>query len=172
LSPKDVATLLLLLHGQIFCDESLNRITKSYEIPFANEHARAKAMSEWFYFGLHAVVRGVQNNLGDKPEEGKAIVREVFSELYFHLIKVEVTPAELDEKLFEIKERLTQFDAIFASGEYQRVGHAAAAFVLDLKIPPGQFPLTPKAFGFSLAANESYIGTLKAVNELFDSIRF
>jgi len=172
LSHKDVATLLLLMHGQIFGDESLVRITKLCEITFANESDHTRATWEWFYFGLYAVVKGVQNNFGNKPEVGKAIVREVFSELHSHLVKVGFTGTELDGKLVAIKERFTQFDAIATTGEEQRVGHGAAGFVLGVKLSPGKIPLTSEGFGFGLAATESYIGTLKATNELFDSIKF
>ena len=172
LSHKDIATLLLNLHGEIFGGESVTRITKLCEITFANESELTRATWEWFYFGLYAVVQGVQNNFRDKPEVGKAIVRTVFSELHFHLVNVGFTDAELDSKLVQIKERCRQFDAIEATGEYERVGQGAAAFVLDLKITPGKYPPTPKAFAFGLAASESYLGTLKATNELFDSIKF
>lgn len=172
LSHKDIATLLLLLHGQVFGDESLTRITDSCKITFANEDDHTRATWEWFYFGLYAIVRGVQNNFGDKPNAGKEIVRAVFSELHSHLVKVGFAAPELDGKLVAIKERFTQFDAIVAAGEEQRVGQGAAAFVLDVKLSNGKIALTPQAFGFGLAATESYIGTLKAANELFDSIKF
>jgi len=173
LSHKDVATALLLLHGRIFSDESLVGITKLCEIHFINESDHATAMWEWFYFGLYTVVQGAWNNLRGKPEIGKAVVREIFSELRSHLLNAGITAKELDVKLVEIKERFTQFDAIFATGEYERMGHCAAAFVLGLKLAPAEkFPRTPEAFAFGLAASQSYLGTLKAANELFDSIKF
>ena len=168
---KDIATLLLNLHGQVFGAESVARVAKTCEITFTNETELTRAMWEWYYFGLYAVVQGVQNNFRNKPEVGKAIVRAVFSELHFHLVKVGFTGPELDRKLAEIKQRFTQFDAIHATGEYERLGHGAVAFVLGLKLSPGKYPPTPEAFGFGLAASESYVGTLKATNELFDSIK-
>jgi hypothetical protein len=174
LSHKDIATLLLLLHGQLFGDESLVRITKLCEITFANENEHTRALWEWFYFGLYAVVKGVQNNFGNKPEVENAIVREMFSELRFHLVKGGFTSAELDGKLVAIKERFTQLDAFSALEKVNvwAMGHGVAGFVLGIKLSPGKAPPTSEAFGFSLAATESYIGTLKATNELFDSIKF
>lgn len=135
---KDVATLLLLLHGQVFSDESLTRIAKSCEITFANENEYSRALWEWFNFGLYAVVRGIKNNFGNRPEVEKAIVRAVFSQLHSHLVKGGFTGAELDSKLVAIKERFAQFDAIVATGDSERVGHVAAGFVLGMKLSPGR----------------------------------
>ena len=171
LSQKDVATLLLHLHGQVFGAESVTKIAETCEITFASEADLTRATWEWFYFGLHAVVQGVQNNFSGKPDVGKAIVRALFSELHSHLVAVGFTAPELEGKLASIKERFTQFDAICATGEYERVGQGAAALVLDLKIAPGKIPRTLEAYEFGLLANQSYIGTLKATSELFASIK-
>jgi hypothetical protein len=170
-SLKDVATLLLAAHAQIFSDESLLRITKQCDIAFANESDHSRAMWEWFYFGLYAIVSGVQSNFAKKPDVGKAIVREVFSTLHFHFSKAGFTEPELKNKLDRIRERFGQFDTVSMNGEYERLGLATATLVLGIAAPLGKVPPTQEAFMFSLAANKSYAGALTATNELFEGLR-
>lgn len=168
---KGVATGLLLAFGKIFSEESLLQITKLCEVSFQNEDDHARANQEWFYFGLYAVSAGVQNNLRNKPDIMKAVVREMFSELHSHLVKAGVTPAELGNKLVRIKERFAQFDSLSGTGESERVGYAFSVLALGLKSKLGEIPPTRDAFQLSLAANVSYTGALKATNELFDLIK-
>lgn len=160
-----------MLHSQVFGGDSVRNLATHCEIAFASESELTRATWEWFYFGLHAVVEGVQNNFRNEPEVGQEIVRAVFAELKLNLTRVGFTAEELNGKLAVIKDRFNQFGSIDATGEYERIGFAAAKFVFDLDIAPGKYGPTINAHGFGLAANQTYIGTLNAINRMFDSIK-
>jgi hypothetical protein len=171
ISIKEAATLLLLMHGKLFGKESLESLASNCQIQFTNEADLARGFWEWFYFGLYAVVDGIQNNFRSNQALGKEIAQELFAEVRFHLEEAGLSASELATKQRDIRKRLEQFDSVANTGQFEKIGFVASSLVLGKDTANGQYPKSYDAFEFGIGANEYFVGCLKAINELFENNR-
>jgi hypothetical protein len=167
MSIKDAATLLLLMHGSFFSDKELLTATKLCQITFKSDEEHARALWEWFYFGLHVIVEGIQDNNRGSEDVGMAIARQLLSECFFHLNQSGLETTELAARESEIHQRLDRYNAVVRTGKLERVGLTAAASVLGVDVSPGNIPKTIEAYEFGICVNQSHSACLKLVNEFF-----
>jgi hypothetical protein len=166
-SIKEAATLLLLMHGSFFSDKELLTATKLCQITFKSDEEHARALWEWFYFGLYVIVEGIQDNNRGSEDVGMAIARQLFSDCFFHLKQSGLETTELAAKESEIHQRFDRYNAVVRTGKLERVGLTAAASVLGVDLSPGNIPETPEAFELGICVNQTYTACLKLVNEFF-----
>lgn len=168
---KDAAALLLFIHAGLFSDKNLLTNTQLCKISFKSEDEHARALWEWFYFGLYVIVEGIQNNNRGNDTVGMAIAQQLYSECYFHLKQSGLAPVELAAKENEIRQRFDRYNAVIRTGQLERVGLTAAASILGVEVSPGNIPNTLEAFELGICVNQTYTAGLKLVNEFFGEHR-
>lgn len=166
-SIKDAAAALLLMHGGLFSDKELLRVAKLCQITFKSEHEHARALWEWFSFGLYVIVEGIQDNTRGGETTGLAIAHQLFSECFFHLKQAGLETEELTTKENEIKQTFDRYNAIVRTGKPERVGMSAAASILGIDVSPGNIPKSFDAYELGICVNQSYIACLKLVSNFF-----
>jgi hypothetical protein len=167
LSIKDVAAALLLVHGGLFSDKELLRVTKLCQITFKDEDDHAMALWEWFSFGLYVIVEGIQDNTRGNETIGTAIAHQLFSDCFSHLKQAGLETGELTAKENEIKQIFERYNAIVKTGRPERLGMGAAASILGIDVSPGNIPNTFEAFELGTCVNQTYSASLNLVNKLF-----
>ena len=171
ISIGDAARLLLYMVGELFNDKSLLALTELCGINFKSERELAMALWEWICFGVYAITEGVRNNLGNDFEAGRAVANEVRSNFRACMEQAGLHSVEIAIEEAEVIRRFDLYESIGQASEVERIGFAAAAFVLGLELPPGEYPKSFEAYEFGIGANKGYIGALEAVNRFFGDCR-
>jgi hypothetical protein len=165
ISIHDAATLLLLIHSELFGPKSLRGLLDLCRVRVDDEQDGERASLEWMYFGLFVFVEGIQDNFPQSLNVGigVAIAREFLSQFEFHLAKAAPNLANVER---EIERRIRRCETVRARG-YERVGFDVAASVLGLQVSPGNLPEGSEAYEVSIGANKAYAAGLRAVNDFF-----
>lgn len=157
------------MHAELFGDKRFLEVTELCQIRFGSDAVRARALWEWLYFGLYVIVEGIRGSTAGNHQIGQAISSEVCARFHVGLRNAGLGDMDLRSKKAEITLRFDCYDSVVRAGQFERLGFAVASAVLGLDLTPGTAPPTFDAYELSIAANQSYLGGLKAVNELFST---
>jgi hypothetical protein len=170
---RDAATLLTAMLDEFFGEESLKKLLGHCKIRFPSDTELAKALREWHWFGLYVIVEGIQNNFSQTHDVGVgvAIAREFLSQYFARLPQLNFRWADILVTENDVDQRIKLYESVETTQGYERVQFAVAGLVLGSSAKPGMIPESVEAYEFSIAANRTYIGVLKAVNDFFSEYR-